>query len=224
MFTDRMDGGRALADALVERDVSVDVVLAIPRGGLPVGHPVAERLNVPLDIVVARKIGAPWNPELAVGAIASDGTMWQNDEMISQTGVDAAYIKQQADEEREAARAKMERYRTGRPPLDLAGKRVIVVDDGIATGATAIACIRQVSNAGASYVIMAAPVAAPETVELLSEEVDEVIAVETPAHFGAVGRFYRHFGQVSDDEARTFLRSSDEESSDPIDEDDDGPP
>jgi predicted phosphoribosyltransferase len=166
---------------------------------------VADRLGVPLDVVAARKIGAPHNPELAIGAVASDGTTWLNDRLIRDVGVGEAYVDAQAEAEREAAEEKIRRYRRDRDPLDLAGKTVLIVDDGVATGATTIACIRQVRNAGAERVVLAVPVGPPDTIERLGGEADEVIAVETPPHFGAVGQFYASFAQVSDEEAMGYL-------------------
>ena len=205
MFEDRIDAGRQLADVIDDHDTEADVVLAIPRGGLPVGRAVADRLGVPLDIVSARKLGAPWNPEVAVGAVASDGTVWLNESLIGELEIEDAYIQEQIEHEREAARANVERYRGDRPPLELRGKTVLVVDDGVATGATTIACIRQVRNAAAECVVLAVPVAPPETVERLHAEADEVISVETPPHFQAVGQFYERFEQVSDEQAMAYL-------------------
>jgi len=206
MFENRTDAGRRLAVLLEERDVSADIVLAVPRGGLPVGRAVADILDVPLDIVAARKLGAPGNPELAIGAVASDGTVWLNDDLIDDLGVEDAYLEEAIEQEHAAAVAKVERYREGRPPLDLDGRTVLVVDDGIATGATTTACVRQVENAGAARVILTVPVAPPRAVERLREEVDEVVCVETPANFGAVGQFYDVFEQVSDERAKTYLK------------------
>ncbi|MFO7926478.1 MAG: phosphoribosyltransferase [Halobacteriota archaeon] len=206
MFTDRTEGGRQLADTVSERGIDADMMLAIPRGGLPVGQAVADRLGVPLDIVAARKLGAPSNPELAIGSVASDGTVWLNDSLIENLGVDEAYVEATIERERGVAREKTERYRGGRPPLELAGKTALLVDDGIATGATTIACIRQLQNADAERVIVAVPVAPPETVERLREEADDVVCVETPAYFGAVGAFYRSFEQVTDEEAMAHLQ------------------
>lgn len=208
MFADRTDAGRRLVDLLVERGVEADLVLAIPRGGLPVARPVADALGVPLDVVAARKIGAPHNPELAIGAVGSEGGVWLNDRLVAEFGVDDAYLDAEIERERATAQEKLRRYRGTRSPPELDGKSVLLVDDGVATGATTIACIRQAREAGARRVILAVPVAPPETVDRLSQEADEVIVVETPAAFGAVGQFYREFGQVSDDEAVTYLDSS----------------
>ncbi|SFL55487.1 Predicted phosphoribosyltransferase [Halogranum rubrum] len=205
MFRNRTDAGRRLATLLRERDIDADVVLAVPRGGLPVGRAVADELGLPLDVVVARKIGAPANPELAVGAVASDGTLWLNDSLIDTLGVGSEYIERQQREEAAAAADKLNRYRRGRPPLDLHGKAVLVVDDGVATGATTVACLRQVRAAGAKRTLLAVPVAPPETLSRLRMEADAVFCAETPRYFGAVGAFYDDFGQVSDAEAMSYL-------------------
>lgn len=208
MFQDRTDAGHQLADLLTQEGVEADIVLGIPRGALPVARPVADALDVPLDIVVASKIGAPNNPELAVGAVASDGSSWLNDEIINQLNVADEYIERERDREMENARQKADRYRGDREPLDLAGKEVIIVDDGIATGATARACLRQVREADAEHVILAVPVGSPDVIEKLHTDADDVIAVESPPHFSAVGQFYERFVQVSDEEAMKYLDAS----------------
>lgn len=210
MFRNRTDAGRRLATLLRDRDIDADVVLAVPRGGLPIGRVVADELGLPLDIVVARKIGAPANQELAIGAVASDGTLWLNDSLIDTLGVGAEYVERQRREEAAAAADKLDRYRRGRSPLDLDGRAVLVVDDGVATGATTIACLRYVRAAGARRTVLAVPVAPPETLSRLRGEADEVVCVETPRYFGAVGAFYDDFGQVSDAEAMSYLSDGSE--------------
>lgn len=205
MFEDRSDAGRRLAEVLDEQSVRADVVLAIPRGGLPVGRAVADALGVPLDVVVARKVGAPGNPELAVAAVSGDGSVWRNDPLIARLGVEEGYVQEAIDRERVAAVEKAAAYRRGRDPLSLRGKRVLLVDDGVATGATTAACLEQVRSAGAAHVTLAVPVAPPDAVDRLREAADEVIAVSVPAEFGAVGAFYRSFEQVADAEARSYL-------------------
>ncbi|MUV88559.1 phosphoribosyltransferase [Halapricum sp. CBA1109] len=205
MFQTRTEAGRQLARLLDDYDVEADVVLAIPRGGLPVGRVVANSLQIPLDIVSARKIGAPQNPELAVGAVASDGTVWRNEPLIGELAIEDTYLEDQIEHQRQAALDKIKRYRGERPPLEYSGKTVLIVDDGVATGATTIACIRQINNAGAERVILAIPVAPPETIEKLRSEADDVICVESPPHFGAVGQFYESFEQVSDERAKAYL-------------------
>lgn len=208
MFENRTDAGEQLAELLDDLDVAADVVLAIPRGGLPVGRAVADRLGVTLDVVVASKVGAPWNPELAIGAVASDGTTWLNDSLIADLGLSDEDVRQRVEHEREQAAGKRDRYREGRPPLELSGKEVLVVDDGVATGATTTACLRYVRNAGAARVVLAVPVGPPASVERLRGEADEVVTVETPPHFGAVGQFYHSFTQVSDEEAMAYLEET----------------
>lgn len=205
MFKTRTDAGHQLADVLDDRDVHADIVVAVPRGGLPVGRVVADRLGVPLGIVAARKLGAPHNPELAVGAVAADGTVWLNDTLLTSLGIEETYLDEQITAERRAAAEMIERYLGDRVPLDYEGKTVLIVDDGVATGATTIACIRQMKDAGAERVILAVPVGPPDTIEQLRTEADEVICVESPPHFAAVGQFYDSFGQVSDEQAKRYF-------------------
>lgn len=205
VFADRTDAGEQLADLLEQRGVEADVVLAVPRGGLPLGRVVADRLDAPLDVVVAKKMGAPHNPELAIGAVGADGSAWINDDIVDRLGADDEYVEAEREQKAEEAREKGDLYREGQPVPDLEGERVLVVDDGVATGATTIACLRQVENAGAAHVVLAVPVGSPDSIERLRDEADEVVCVDAPPGFGAVGQFYRQFGQVSDDEARSYL-------------------
>ena len=205
MFETRTDAGRQLADVLDDHDVHADVVVAVPRGGLPVGRVVADRLGVPLSVVVARKVGAPGNPELAVGAVAEDGTTWLNEPLIADLGIDEASLVERLAVQRRAAAETTEGYLGGGRPPEYEGKTVLVVDDGVATGATTIACVRRVRAAGAARVVLAVPVGPPATIERLRGEADEVVCVETPPHFRAVGQFYESFDQVSDEEAKAYL-------------------
>lgn len=203
MFANRTEAGERLAARLRELGVDADVVLAIPRGGLPVARPVATALGVPLDVVVARKLGAPSNAELAIGAVADDGTLWLNDDLVGRLGVSESYLEDERERQAELAREKADRYDRG---TDLRGKRVVIVDDGVATGATTMACIRRVNTAGASHVTLAVPVGPPDTLEWLAREADAVVALEEPAGFGAVGAHYRDFQQVPDEEAVEYLQ------------------
>jgi len=204
-FTDRTDAGERLAAELVDRGIGTDLVLAIPRGGLPLGRAVADALDAPLDIVVASKIGAPGNPEHAIGAVASDGHVWLDDDAIARLSVDDGYVERERERELRTAREKASRYRGDRAPPDLAGKTVVVVDDGVATGSTAIAALRLVREGGAERVVLAVPVGPPDTVSALDAVADEVVVLRTPASFGAVGAFYDRFDQVSDEEAMAYL-------------------
>lgn len=208
MFNDRAEAGKELAQLLQERGVEADIVLGIPRGALPVAREVADALDAQLDIVVAQKLGAPGNPEFAIGAVASDGSLWLNDDVVDRLGVTDEYIDRERDREAENAREKINRYRGDRDDPDLTRKTVVVVDDGVATGATARACLRQVRDSNAARVILAVPVGSPDSLDDLQTEADDVIAVETPPTFRAVGQFYRRFDQVSDEEAIEYLRNA----------------
>ncbi|WP_231187016.1 phosphoribosyltransferase family protein [Haladaptatus sp. DYF46] len=205
MFDDRTDAGQQLASLVTREGVDADIVLAIPRGGLPIGRPVADALDVPLDVVVAKKLGASGNPELAIGAVGADGSVWLNDELIERLGVGDTYLEGEKERKTEAAREKAETYRGGDRIPDIEGKRVLIVDDGVATGATTIACLRQVKNAGASHVALAVPVGSPSSIDELRGEADSVLCLESPLQFGAVGQFYRTFDQVPDEVAKTYL-------------------
>ncbi|AGB37722.1 phosphoribosyltransferase [Natronococcus occultus] len=205
MFANRSDAGDRLAAELEDRGVEADVVLGIPRGALPVARPVADVLGTDLDVVVARKLGAPSNPELAIGAVASDGSVWLNDDLVDRLGVSESYLEDVREREAANARQKADRYRGTDTLPELADERVVVVDDGVATGATAIACLRQVREADAERVVLAVPVGPPDTIAALESEADTVIALITPESFRAVGQFYREFGQVTDEEAISYL-------------------
>lgn len=205
MFRNRTDAGEQLGKRLVEDGIDADIVLGIPRGALPVARPVADVLDAPLDIVVASKLGAPGNPELAIGAVASDGSLWLNDDLVDRVRAPEDFIEGERAVEAENAHEKTEQYREGGRLPDLRGKRVVVVDDGVATGATAIACLRQVREAGAAHVVLAVPVGSPESIDELEAEADDIVALETPRDFRAVGQYYQDFGQVSDEEAMAYL-------------------
>lgn len=202
-FADRTEAGERLATALRERGVEADLVLAVPRGGLPLGRAVADALDAPLDVVVARKIGAPGNPEYAVGAVASDGSVWRNEAAFRADGVSEEYFRREREKEAANARRKAERYRGDRPVPDVAGRTVVVVDDGVATGSTIRACLEQVRDA--DRVVLAIPVGPPDTVRELSAVADRVVCLLTPEWFGGVGQFYHRFDQVSDEEAMGYL-------------------
>lgn len=202
MFIDRVDGGRQLAEALSAYEGAADtIVLGIPRGGVVVAAEVARALNLPLDIAVAAKVGAPGNPEYAVGAVAPDGEVTPN----PSAGFSAGEVRKIS----KAAHEKVERYlarlRAGRPPLDVKGKTVLLVDDGLATGLTAMAAADWLRREGAGRIVVAVPVAPPDSVSLLRSHADDVVAVETPHTFFAVGQFYELFGQTEDDEVEALL-------------------
>lgn len=206
MFTDRADAGRRLAKLLHayhgRRDV---VVLALPRGGVPVAHEVARMLGVELDVFAVRKLGLPDWPEVAMGAIASGGALYLSDEAVRLHGVTRLeFEKVLAREERELQRRE-QLYRRDRGPLRIAGRIVILVDDGLATGATMNAAVKAVRSLAPAKLVVAVPVAPASARSRLDPGVDEFICAETPANFDAVGRFYRDFGQTSDAEVCTLL-------------------
>lgn len=207
-FADRTDAGQQLGTELTERGIDSDIVLAIPRGGLPLGRAVADALDRPLDIVVAKKIGAPHNPEYAIGAVASDESVWLNEAAIGTLDIDSEYLETQREEMAAAAREKAQRYRRDQGPPSIDGQAVLIVDDGVATGATVRACIDRVTNAGADRIVLAVPVGSPQTIDDLRSIVDEVVCLETPSSFRAVGQFYDRFEQVNDEQAMTYLDRS----------------
>ena len=207
MFEDRLDAGARLAEALKEHAGPDTVVLAIPRGGVVVGEVVARTLGVPLDVVVPRKIGAPGNAELGLGAVAP-GVRVLDPWLIERLGVSEDYLEREiASQEAETTR-RLQAYRAGRPPVDLRARTAIVVDDGVATGGTAVAALRWARAQGASTVVLAVPVAPPQTMARLRREADEVVALATPEPFFAVGEWYRDFDQTSDEEVVAALARS----------------
>lgn len=202
-FADRTDAAEQLVAALRERGVEPDVVLAIPRGALPIGRVVADAFGVPLDVVVAKKIGAPNNPEYALGAVTDGGAVWRNERGLA--GVEEGYFERERDRMEREARERAERYREDRPAVDLSGKTVLLVDDGVATGATSRACLQALRGASPERVVLAVPVGPPDTVDSLRGHVDELVCLRTPPAFGGVGRHYARFDQVSDEAARRYL-------------------
>lgn len=208
IFIDRRDAGRRLAEVLASRDLADPVVLGVPRGGVVVAFEVARVLAAPLDVVIPRKIGAPTNPELAVGAVAQDGTLVLDEAMVRTVGVSEAYLRREAERQNREIERRLKLYRGTRPAVDLAGATVIVVDDGIATGATVLAALRGLRSQEPDRVVLAVPVAPPDTLERLASEADEVVCLATPEPFYAVGQFYRHFEQTSDEEVVELIERS----------------
>ncbi|NPV53115.1 MAG: phosphoribosyltransferase [Firmicutes bacterium] len=204
-FSDRHEAGRMLAERLKHYKGSPCIVIALPRGGVPVAAEIAGALESDLDIIAPRKIGAPDNPELAIGAVAHDGTLVLNEELVRMLGVDAGYIDEGAQREHREAERRMERYRGGRPFPCFKGKTVIVVDDGLATGYTMLAALRAIRKGSPARVVMAVPVAPPDTAQRLSREVDEAVILATPEPFYAVGQFYWNFDPTTDDEVQELL-------------------
>ena len=208
MFTDRKDAGARLGEAMADRRGSDLVVLGLPRGGVPVAAEVASALGAPLDVLVVRKVGVPWQPELALAAVGEGGAAVFNERVVAASGLDADQVR------RLVARASGEvdevvaDLRGGGAPVDVHGRTVVVVDDGVATGATARAAAAVLRHRGAAGVVLAVPVASPDVLPLLERDYDEVVVLETPAHLHSVGEWYRRFAQVSTAEARDVLVAS----------------
>lgn len=206
LYHDRSDAGRELARKLVNYYDRPDViVLALPRGGVPVGYEVAKALKAPLDVFVVRKLGTPGQPELAMGAIASGGVRVLNEQVISALAIPEHLIEVVAREETEELRRRELQYRGTRPPIEARGKTVILVDDGLATGSTMKAAARALRLQGAARIVIAVPVAAAQSGEAVRAEADEVVCGATPDQFWAVGQWYRDFEQTTDEEVRDLL-------------------
>jgi putative phosphoribosyl transferase len=210
-FRDRFHAGRRLAAALAPYAGRPNLlVLALPRGGVPVGYQVARALNAPLDIMLVRKLGVPGHEELAMGAIASGGVRVLSDEIVSAFGIPNRVIDAVAAEEAEELARRERAYRDGRPPPEIKGRAVILVDDGLATGSTMRAAAAALRAQHPERLIVAVPVAPPETCASLRSEVDDVVCALVPEPFFAVGNWYDDFSQTSDAEVRELLRASQE--------------
>jgi putative phosphoribosyl transferase len=206
VFQDRAEAGRVLADRLTKYAGSPDVVvLALPRGGVPVGFQVARSLGAPLDVLSVRKLGVPGREELAMGAIASDGTQVINQTVVRELGIAEDKLQAVAAAEHQELERRERTYRAQRPRPELTGKVVIVVDDGLATGATMWAAVAAIRRQRPARVVVAVPVAAASTCQALEQAADEVICASTPALFTAVGQAYRNFAQTTDEEVCALL-------------------
>jgi putative phosphoribosyl transferase len=204
VFADRADAGRRLAEALTHLEGEDAVVLAIPRGGVEVGAEVARAWGWPLDVVIPRKVRAPGNQELGLGAVAP-GVRVLDERMVRSLRVPPEYLEREIAIEEEEILRRSEAYRAGKPPVDLRGKVAVIVDDGVATGGTATAAVRWARAQGASRVVLAIPVAPAEAVASLAKEADEVVCLATPEPFYAVGQWYARFPQTSDEEVVRLL-------------------
>jgi putative phosphoribosyl transferase len=209
IYKDREEAGRVLAAAVraeLGRVTGRPLVLAIPRGGVPVGSRVADVLGTDLDVTVPRKIGAEGNPEFGIGAVMQDGTTYLSPEAVRITGASDEYVEAQKRKEMKEAARRVRAYRDDRPEPELAERTVIVVDDGIATGATMVVALRWLRSRGTRLVVVAAPVAPPSTVESLRHEADAVVCPRAEDPFHAIGEFYSNFDQVSDEKVTQILR------------------
>jgi len=207
-FRDRVDAGRQLAQKLMQyKNDPNAIVLGLPRGGVPVAAEVADALKLPLDIVVTRKIGAPFNEELAVGALTQDGDVIWNETIMQMNQLTPEDLSDTIAKETKEAQRRLQLYRPGRGPLELKGKTVLLIDDGIATGATMLAAIKYVKDAGARTIIVGSPIATPDTLEKITPLVDEVVCLLIPKIFLGISAFYREFGQTSDEQVIEIMQS-----------------
>lgn len=208
ILRDRKDAGEKLASRLSHYARDRPVVLALPRGGVPVGFEIARRLGVPLEVLIVRKIGAPGNPEYGLGALVEDGSRFVDERRVREEGFSPSDLEPTIARELDEIRRRAEAYRGGRPPVELAGQVVILVDDGMATGASVFAAVRAVRARRPRRLVVAVGVAPPDTVSRLAREADEVVVLIAPPVFFAVGEWYREFDQVSDDEVEDLLARS----------------
>lgn len=208
-FRDRTDAGRQLAAKLQNYgDTEGLLVLALPRGGIVPGYEIASSLKCPLDVLIVRKIGAPYQPELAVGAVSETGTVVLNESVITFSAIPEKYIKDEISRQKTEIARRVDLYRNGRGIPDLKGKTIILVDDGVATGATMKAAISTLKKEEIKKLVVALPVAPPDTAAELRRLVDEMVCLETPEYFMAVGSFYSNFTQVTDEEVVEFLKKA----------------
>jgi len=207
-FIDREDAGKRLADELEKRefhDKKDCVVVALPRGGVPVAYPIAKRLGVPLDIVVPRKIGAPGHKEYAIGAITQDKKGFFNEQAIRDLHIPQQYIDDEVEQQSTEAQRRLRVYRGNKAPQDFTDKHVILVDDGIATGYTMKAAISSIKSHNPKSITIAVPVAPAKSLREFTNVVDDIVCVATPHPFGAVGSFYKNFDQTEDEEVVMFM-------------------
>lgn len=207
-FRDRVEAGEGLAAALLKYKLRDVIVLALPRGGLPVGFEIARALHAPLDVVVVRKIGVPWQPELAMGAIAGGSFELLDWNLIAKLGISRQEIEAAVRDERAELQRREQLYRGGRPAPDLRSRTVILVDDGLATGSTMLVAVRYVRSFKPAKVVVAVPVGSVDACTRLKPQVDDLVCLAAPRSFRAVGEWYMDFRQVSDAEVRSLLEHS----------------
>lgn len=206
VFRDRQDAGRQLAGRLAGYDFDDPVVLALPRGGVPVGYEIAHALRAPLDVLIVRKIGAPFQPELGVGAIAEGGEAIFDEQTMAALRLSPDDLADIVADERAELERRLRRYRGGRKAVDVTGRTVIVVDDGLATGATARAALEALRGRAIGRLILAVPTCAAQTAKALRSDADDVVCLLVPDNFGAVGRWYERFDQTSDETVVDLLQ------------------
>jgi putative phosphoribosyl transferase len=206
-FADRSDAGRRLAAALSHLKERDPVILALPRGGVAIGFEIAQALAAPLDIVLVRKIGVPWHPELALGAVTDGGRLdtFIDDDLAKALDIEESYIREETARQLEEIERRRKIYCADRPPLEITARTAIVVDDGIATGATMRVALPAVRHRNPAHLVLAVPVGPPETIEAFRKQADEVVCLETPSALQAIGLYYEDFHQMSDFEVTDLL-------------------
>jgi putative phosphoribosyl transferase len=207
-FRDREDAGQQLSIRLARYRDELPIVLALPRGGVPVAAPIAAALGAPLEVFVARKVGAPHQPELGIGAVAEGGIRWRSEDALSMLGISDDEFDRRAEREEGELRRRVERYRGASPFPNLSGRTAILVDDGLATGGTARAALRAIRRLGPARLVLAVPVGPPPTLRGLQLEADDVVWLLAPEPFAAVGYWYRDFHPVADQEVLELLGSA----------------
>lgn len=210
-FENRTEAGQQLAERLKDLAEADPIVLGLPRGGVPVAYEVAHRLHAPLDVVLVRKVGAPHNPEYGIGAVGEGGVRLLNDDAVARLGLSDDQLDSAVAREREEVKRRLESYRSGRPPVPVAGRTAIIVDDGLATGVSASAAVEVLRARKAARVVLAIPVGAPDSVDDLRQRADDVVCLHEPPSFMAVGTWYRDFSQTTDEDVIELLRRAHEE-------------
>jgi predicted phosphoribosyltransferase len=207
-FENRIEAGKRLASNLADFVGKNAIVLAVPRGGVVVGYEIAKMLNLPLDVIIPHKIGAPDNPELAIGAMTEDGTIILDKNLVAYLGVPGSYIKEESKRQKREIERRLKMYRQNEPSPNLKGRDIIIVDDGIATGSTIKAALASVKKKGAKTVTVAVPVGPPSTIKELRSQADRVVCLHMPEYFQAIGQFYADFDQTTDEEVIQLLEKS----------------
>lgn len=206
IFKDRANAASLLAETLkAYKDIKNGIVIGLPRGGVVTASIIAKALNLPLDVICPRKIRAPFNPEFALGAVTTNDIGYLNEELIEGLLVSDEYLKNEIEERQKEAKLRLKAYRKNKPPLDLKNKTVILVDDGLATGATMMAAISEVKKSKAAKVVVAIPVAHPNSLNLIGNKVDDLVCLYSTPAFYAVGQFYENFDQTEDSEVIKLL-------------------
>ncbi len=208
LFKNRREAGEKLAAQLEAYKGRKPLILAVPRGGVTVAEPVWENIGGELDLIITRKIGAPYQPELAIGAVSGDGFVMLNNNIVSRLNVTEDYINTAAEKEQNEIRRRLKIYRGNRSMPLIDNRLVVIIDDGVATGYTLLAALRSLQEKNPAKLVLAIPVGPPDTLTMLENEVDELLCLEAPVHFSAVGQFYRQFDQVSDSEVTAILQKA----------------